>query len=262
MRADVVLVVGHDRLYQQLRSALPAASVAVVKLPRSGGVSLRDSLLRRQLQSRRVRDYFYGSQPPVPNPALAGSGAAAAGMDGGSGSVESMVPALKPHLLELPLAKCRLWQWRPDASLDDDAGTSGLKPVTGKAGKATSSSDGGNQGGEDEASWLSGAVLERLEPSGALLHCLAAVLHLPETAESGCGYCSSTRAMAVDGPYDDDAGGDEALGRQLAVCSAAGYVVIQDVNIERGTLSLLAPCPGRLPSTDLVIGNALKWVEG
>ena len=210
-----------------------------------------------------MRDYFYGPQQPLPNPALTTSGAAApAGMDGGSSSGESIVPALKPHLLELPLAKCRLWQWRPDASLDDDAGTSGLKPVTGKAGKATSSSDGGNQGGEDEASWLSGAVLERVEPSGALLHCLAAVLHLPATAESGSGYGSSTRAIAVDGAYDDDAGGDEALGRQLAVCSAAGYVVVQDVNLERGTLSLLAPCPGKLPSTDLVLGSALKWVEG
>jgi len=263
VRADVVLVVGHDRLYQQLRSALPAASVAVVKLPRSGGVSLRDSLLRRQLQSRRVRDYFYGPQQPLPNAELIASGSAAGGMGGGGSSGgESMVPALKPFLLELPLAKCRLWQWRPDAALDDDEGASGLKPVTGSAGKAASGSDGD----EDEATWLSGAVLERVEPSGALLHCLAAVLHLPETADANLvhssGYGTSSRAMALDGAHDEDTDSEEALGRQLAVRSAAGFVVIQDVNIERGTLSLLAPCPGKLPSTDLVLGNALKWVEG
>jgi hypothetical protein len=279
VRADVVLVVGHDRLYQQLKGALLPTSprVSVVKLPRSGGVSVRDGLLRRQLQARRVRDYFYGPQPPQPHAQLAAGGAHAGLPGGGSSgsgagdSAAAFAPALKPHLLELPLAKCRLWQWRPDAAVDDDEGAGGLKPVTGKAGKASGGGSSGGSGSaedEDEAVWLGGAVLERVEPSLAQLHCVAAVLHLPDapvTHSSGSlrSYDgSSGQPMAVGGYENEEVDGEEALGQQLAGCSAAGFVVVQDVNLDKGTLTLLVPCPGKLPSTDLVLGHALKWVEG
>ena len=57
---DVVLVMGHDRLYSSLVKELPENTVTVVKLPRSGGVVQRDRLYRARLRRTRIREYFYG----------------------------------------------------------------------------------------------------------------------------------------------------------------------------------------------------------
>jgi polyribonucleotide 5'-hydroxyl-kinase len=63
---DVVLVVGHDRLYSQLstscRSRQTAAGqqVQVVKLPKSGGVVTRDSSYRKTSREKSIHAYFYG----------------------------------------------------------------------------------------------------------------------------------------------------------------------------------------------------------
>lgn len=69
LRADVVLVVGQERLYSQLRQHLgPAATgtsggvVQVVKLPKSGGVVTRTPPLRKAARTGRVREYFYGQK--------------------------------------------------------------------------------------------------------------------------------------------------------------------------------------------------------
>ena len=74
---DVVLVVGHDRLYSQLSTSCrnvplapaPGASasggdypqpIQVVKLPKSGGVVTRDSSYRKTSREKRIHAYFYG----------------------------------------------------------------------------------------------------------------------------------------------------------------------------------------------------------
>ena len=40
-KIDVVLVMGHDRLYSSLAASLPEGAATIVKLPRSGGVVQR-----------------------------------------------------------------------------------------------------------------------------------------------------------------------------------------------------------------------------
>uniref|UniRef100_A0A7S4HRL3 Protein CLP1 homolog n=1 Tax=Odontella aurita TaxID=265563 RepID=A0A7S4HRL3_9STRA len=83
LRVNVVLVMGHDRLYSMLtthfrkraeeeKSAigedLPAAVTKkkgqpkVIKLPRSGGVVSRDAAFRRACRSQSIRRYFYGDK--------------------------------------------------------------------------------------------------------------------------------------------------------------------------------------------------------
>ncbi|KAK9842588.1 hypothetical protein WJX81_007645 [Elliptochloris bilobata] len=62
LRADVVLVVGQDRLYSQLSSELRARKdVSLVRLPKSGGVVMRPPPLRKLARAARVKEYFYGA---------------------------------------------------------------------------------------------------------------------------------------------------------------------------------------------------------
>lgn len=58
---DVILVLAHDRLYQDLKAAVPP-DVVVANLPRSGGLVDRDSQHRRRARHKRVHEYFYGPQ--------------------------------------------------------------------------------------------------------------------------------------------------------------------------------------------------------
>lgn len=65
LRADVVLVVGQERLYNQLHTELSSSTsstkvISVVKLSKSGGVVTRPKELRAAARKGRVEDYFYG----------------------------------------------------------------------------------------------------------------------------------------------------------------------------------------------------------
>jgi polyribonucleotide 5'-hydroxyl-kinase len=59
LNIDVVLVMGHDRLYSSLSSSLQD-SVAIVKLPQSGGVVRRERQHRTRARQARIQEYFYG----------------------------------------------------------------------------------------------------------------------------------------------------------------------------------------------------------
>lgn len=60
-KADVVIVLGQERLYSQLNNAFKARKgVEVVKLPASGGAVPRNPEYRRKARMQRVREYFYG----------------------------------------------------------------------------------------------------------------------------------------------------------------------------------------------------------
>jgi len=56
---DIVLVMGHDRLYSALCNSLKD-SCTVVKLPLSGGVVRRERQYRARSRQRRIKEYFYG----------------------------------------------------------------------------------------------------------------------------------------------------------------------------------------------------------
>ncbi|KAI9598679.1 Pre-mRNA cleavage complex II protein Clp1-domain-containing protein [Syncephalis fuscata] len=59
--ADVVLVLGHERLHSDLtRSLSNSSQVTILKLTKLGGVARRDKSFLRQSQMRRIREYFYG----------------------------------------------------------------------------------------------------------------------------------------------------------------------------------------------------------
>lgn len=62
---NVVLVLGHERLYAELSKVYSIngnnKQVGILKLPKSGGVSSRDKGFRKQLSMVRVKEYFYGA---------------------------------------------------------------------------------------------------------------------------------------------------------------------------------------------------------
>lgn len=61
MRADVVFVLGAERLYASVRNQLNGFATEVVLLPKSGGVVSRLPAARMAARSRLVKRYFYGA---------------------------------------------------------------------------------------------------------------------------------------------------------------------------------------------------------
>lgn len=62
-KADILIVIGDDRLHSQLRNyaaAQPAPQPSVIKLSKSGGVITRSAECRKAEQDGRLREYFYG----------------------------------------------------------------------------------------------------------------------------------------------------------------------------------------------------------
>lgn len=219
LSVDVVLVLGHDRLYQQLRASLTTKTqeqskgITVIKLPKSGGVVNRDAVRRKMLESRKVKEYFYGPRryPSIPSTTSSDGGGLIA------------APALKPFLMELPQDIVKIYKFVDDAS----RGSGGLVPVTGSAHEA-------------DPCRLELVSIE----DKSILHCLAAVMHpLSPAALLEVGEDESEEAKLV------------------AASNVAGFVVIQSVNHESKTISLLAPCPGKLPSTNVIIGDGIKWMD-
>ncbi|KAH6588784.1 hypothetical protein BASA50_010490 [Batrachochytrium salamandrivorans] len=61
-QVNVILVIGHERLYSDLlRKYSSNPGMTVVKLNKSGGAVTRDKDIRRKLQMQRVKEYFYGT---------------------------------------------------------------------------------------------------------------------------------------------------------------------------------------------------------
>ncbi|KAJ3056160.1 hypothetical protein HK097_007884 [Rhizophlyctis rosea] len=60
--ANVILVLGHERLYSELTKKYKGQDhISVVKLAKSGGVVSRDKAYRKETQQQRIKEYFYGT---------------------------------------------------------------------------------------------------------------------------------------------------------------------------------------------------------
>jgi len=60
LSANIVLVIDHERLFNDLQKEFGNKNVRVVKLAKSGGVVTRDPSYRRKTRMNRIREYFYG----------------------------------------------------------------------------------------------------------------------------------------------------------------------------------------------------------
>jgi polyribonucleotide 5'-hydroxyl-kinase len=71
LRINIVLVMGHDRLYSMMKNSIAkteaSSSIKIIKVPRSGGVVSRASSYMLNCRTRSIRRYFYGATVDPPN---------------------------------------------------------------------------------------------------------------------------------------------------------------------------------------------------
>ncbi|KAI8647042.1 Pre-mRNA cleavage complex II protein Clp1-domain-containing protein [Parasitella parasitica] len=58
---NVLIVLGHERLYSDMSRIFSNKNVSVVKLSKSGGVVERDRQFKTRLQRSKIHEYFYGT---------------------------------------------------------------------------------------------------------------------------------------------------------------------------------------------------------
>jgi polyribonucleotide 5'-hydroxyl-kinase len=177
VKADVVFVLGGERLFASVKGRLAENDVEVVLLQKSGGVISRDEAWRQRDRSRCVREYFYGN-------------------DGLLNPFSTVVEFASVTVLEIVAQEAVV----PDSVLPIGA-VSTLDPLKPRVVSL----------GRD------------------LLHSVIGV----SQAESE----------------------DEVLGSPVF-----GFVHVSKIDVERGTMTVLAPSPGRLPGKFLLVGS-VKWME-
>eukprot|EP00985_Skeletonema_marinoi_P004638 scaffold2012_cov128-Skeletonema_marinoi.AAC.4 len=227
-RINVVVVLGHDRLYsmlgthfkkqaqQQQQQNEDTSTTEVVKmtkqpklikLPRSGGVVSRDAAFRRALRSQCIKRYFYGDTiPPKPTDTTTTSTSAA-----------STQYRFTPSLIEVPFADVQLHQ------LSNISLSASMLPVSAK----------------QSTDPIQLNTLSSSDITPKLQHAVFAVCH-PSAVEK---YEQSGRA------------------RDLYLSGVAGFVAVEKVDVNKEVLSLLSPCAGSLPSQHLLVGDNITWVE-
>jgi len=161
---DCVLVLAHDRLFADLRAALPR-TVAVAKLARSGGVVQRDPAHRRRARNKKVHEYFYGPQSHVRGLSKRGDDAA---------DLEKMWPPLAPSTHELPFRDCKVYQIMAGAVRDD-----AMLPV-------------------GQASLLEALQVVAVPVSAALVHTVLAVCHVDDAEEAPASSTTSPHQHLLD----------------------------------------------------------------
>jgi len=245
-RVNVILVVGHDRLYSLLTThhrkkaerelaeeeamsdpaadpsedpkardkKLKARQPKIIKLPRSGGVVSRDAPFRRDCRRQSIRRYFHGEK--IRQAEAAPSSGAPSSSEVGSGG--GAPPAAErrrytPFLLELPFSSLRVYE------LSSVSLSAALLPVSAKQ-----STDPVQLSETSFHPSMKHAILAVCHPS--------AVLRYGETGRAS----------------------------DLYSAGVAGFVAVEKVDTDVEAVSLLSPCAGDLPSGVLLTGD-IRWME-
>ena len=235
MHINVVLIMGHDRLYSLMSNHFnkkkkttnpviedPSPPPKIIKLPRSGGTVSRESAFLRQARSRSMKRYFYGDMvesssllPGTTNPSssLSSSGTSASTAAAAALGSVTRVPQLTPFLNHIQFKTITLYK------LSAMALSASLLPVA-------------QQQSTDSIQ------VQQVELSEALQHALLAVCHPLAVA----AYEQSGRA------------------RDLYESGVAGFCAVERVVMDTDTVHLLCPCAGSLPSQTLLVGD-ITWME-
>ncbi|KAF9941838.1 hypothetical protein BGZ67_003928 [Mortierella alpina] len=176
---DVIIVLGHERLYSDMTRLHQKSGVSVIKLAKSGGVVERDSAFRRQTQKQKIREYFYGTSKSELAP------------------YSTMV-----NYHDVEVLRVGEGSLAPSSAL----------PI-----------------GEDRK--VSETHVVRVEPGEHLLHSVLAVSNADKLVES-----------------------------EILETNLAGFVYISEVHDIRKKITVLSPCPGRIPKKFWWLGS-LKWAE-
>ena len=238
MRINVVLVVGHDRLYSMLGTLLKKRKLEneklmkeeqqqqqdqphelqqqqkklipkLIKLPRSGGVVSRDASFRGTLRSQSIQRYFYGTSKPSTDPASSTTTSSTT-------KSTQQQHQYTPSLIELPLSTLTIYQ------LSNISLSSSMLPVSSK----------------QSTDPIQCTLLPPSSLTTSFQQTLLAVCH-PSAVEK---YKAS------------------GIARDLYLSGVAGFVVVEKVDLERERVGVLCPCGGKLPSDVLLVGD-VSWLE-
>jgi len=252
-KINVVLVLGHDRLYSMLGThfkkqakeeeerkkkmeeeapqTTPQSSSStltpipkLIKLPRSGGVVSRDAAFRRASRSQSIKRYFYGDILPPKSPDATNANATASSISPTTAATSPLQYQFTPNLIETPIHSLHLHK------LTSLSLTASLLPVSSK----------------QSTDPIQITTLPSSEITSKFQHSVWAVCH-PSAVEK------FERADAAS-----NGGGKKA--RELFLAGVAGFVVVEKVDAEREMVSLLSPCGGSLPSGHMLVGD-VAWME-
>jgi len=177
---NIIIVLGHERLYSDMdRLYNDNNDVTVLKLLKSGGVVDRDNAFRRQLQMRKIREYFYGTPKCELSP------------------YSTII-----NFHDFSIYRVGVGSLAPSSAL----------PI-----------------GIDRK--VSETQLVKVEPDDSLSHSIAAI-SASETS-------------------------DEV---QLLEANILGFIYVTEVDTAKHKMTVLSPCPGRLPNQFLLVGS-FKWME-
>jgi polyribonucleotide 5'-hydroxyl-kinase len=243
---DIIIVIGHDRLYSLLSahsastSADPSNPITIIKLPKSGGTVYRSDSDRRRLRRSKITEYFYGKRSPSDMMTSLNSLTAAAATSSSSlqSQIESLPNRYSPSRIDLSLKNYTLL--KPGGIQLPQS----MMPL--------------GQVMEQKSTNLSELKLVSCPLSIDLEHTVIAVLQGTNTLH---GATAATPTLVTLAALNDTASLAEGDPLQLLLsANLAGFICVVKIDLEHDILTVLSPCPGHLPSTNLLVGS-IKWVE-
>ena len=79
----------------------------------------------------------------------------------------------------------------------------------------------------------------KITPTSDLVHSVVALIHAPES---------------------DPNNGRGEVTQDFINCNVAGFISVLQLEFDSDRMSILSPCPGALPTNNLLVGN-VKWTE-
>ncbi|KAK0535669.1 Cleavage polyadenylation factor subunit clp1 [Tilletia horrida] len=255
-KVDTIVVLGHDKLNIELSRLYghPSSGVSVVKFAKSGGVVELDDVYRSRLRSLQVRTYFYGGSgpakvtiPDISDPeGIATKEVTLPGHDESLGGVST----LSAFSSSLPLDL--MWVWRvgqeamaPSSALPIGAQRTVTQTQLVKLDPASSSAD-----------------------QATLLHSIVALVQTPRGTGPKVGAAKAkaeaeAAAAAAAGIVGGGGLGDEGDGLsddEILGSPVVGFIHVADMDLNRKTMTVLAPMKGKLPALTGLVG-ALEWTD-
>ncbi|KAE8270055.1 hypothetical protein A4X09_0g2296 [Tilletia walkeri] len=250
LKVDTIVVLGHDKLTIELTRLYghPNSGVSVIKLAKSGGVVELDDIYRARLRSLQVRSYFYGGSGPakITIPDLSQPDGDATKEVTLPGHEESLggVSTLSAFSSTLPLDLMWIWRVGQEAMAPSSALPIGAQRT------------------------VTQTQLVKLDPTQStadqarLLHSIVALIQTPRGTGPKVGAAKAkAEADATAGigiGLEDEQDGltdDEILGSPIL-----GFIHVADMDLNRKTMTVLAPTKGKLPALTGLVGG-LEWTD-
>ena len=83
----------------------------------------------------------------------------------------------------------------------------------------------------------------KITPTPDLVHSVVALIHTPD-----------------ESLINSSKGGGVEVSQDFINCNVAGFITILQLDFDNDRMTILSPCPGALPTYNLLVGN-IKWTE-